>query len=150
MTNTSNMITETAIADAMAANEAKVAKAPIVPQKKDPVQTAFIKFQDVAGRGAIKFNDTAKATQKACGEALDFWLNKQDERAKAVFFAELEFGSTIADRKRIAKHKLRPAYVTEIVEVMDKEAKAAKEEEKLAAANAAALDADNSATSDDA
>jgi hypothetical protein len=62
----------------------------------------------------------------------------------------MEFGATQADAKRIAKHPLRPAIVTEMVAIKEVEAKAAKEAEALAAAAEAAQKSDDNDTSEDA
>jgi hypothetical protein len=156
MTNTTKSNTETAIATAQAArstkeaiaaeNARKAAEARKTLLATDSGYRSFDRFLNMTGKNAVKKNDITKATLKAIGENLHYWLENQTEDLCAKIFAEIEFGATQADAKRIAKHPLRPVSVFAMVEAKEADAKAAKEAQELAAASEAAKDG----TSDEA
>jgi hypothetical protein len=156
MTKTAITNTTTARAAAQAARGAKEAEAAENARKAaeakktllatDSGYRSFDRFQKMTGKRAIKKNDITMATLKAMGENMHHWLEDQSENLRAEVFAAMEFGATQADAKRIAKHPLRPALVTEMVEA--KEAQAAKEAQERAAAAEETQKASENNTSD--
>ncbi|WP_198133668.1 hypothetical protein [Roseobacter sp. GAI101] len=154
------MNTETAIAAAQAARAEKEALAAENARKAEDARKtllatdsgfrAYDRFLNMTGKRAVKSNEITKATLKAMGENLHHWLEHQPEDLCAEVFTAMEFGATQADAKRIAKHPLRPAIVTEMVAIKAAEAKAAKEAQALADAAEAARKADDNDTPEDA
>jgi hypothetical protein len=137
--------------DATAAENArKAAEAKATLLAVDSGYRSFDRFLNMTGKRAIKSYEVTKATLKAMGENLHLWLEDQPEKLRAEVFAAMEFDATQADAKRIAKHPLRPAFVTEMIEAKEADAEAAKEAQELAAATEAAKNADEDATSKDA
>lgn len=160
MTRKAKMTTSTALEDTLAGRAIRAAKAAEAAEAAGKAKAAqevlmandaayrnFVKFQNFTGNAALKRNEVTQACLKAIGQNISHWLDAQSEELRAGFFAAIEFGATQADATRIAKHPLRPAVVTGMVDAMIIKA-AADEAEKRAEAEAASPDADTTGTSD--
>lgn len=108
-------------------------------------ERALASFQRSLEKDLQKTENQERLILKAISDTMpDFIATLNEETLESFFFA-IERLATAANRRRIAKHALRPEIVDEMhAEVEEEEARAAEEAEK-AEAEAKARKADNAA-----
>ena len=108
------------------------------PSESDATTRAFATFQRAVGRDFRKADNEERLIAKAISDTMPELISAMDEDPLAAFFFALERVATAPNRRRIAKHPLRPEIVDEMHEEADKEDARVAEEAAKAEAEAEA------------
>lgn len=104
-------------------------------------ERALASLRRSLNKQVLKEDHEVRLRAKAIADTMPEFIAAMDEEVLAPFFFSLERLATIANRRRIASHPLRPAVVEEMHEEADAENARMAEEEKHAAVKGAERDA---------
>lgn len=111
------------------------------PNASSVAERAFVTFQNAVGREVKKADNEERLIGKAVADTMPDLFAALNEEARPALFFSLERVATPVNRRRIAKHPLRPAIVDEMhAEADEAEALAAEEAAKAAEAEAKAAE----------